>query len=69
MHEMWKGQQVHEDAKEMHRTEVLVRKLGKMGKRDLGAHDLVRRVDRQCEVLIWCRNARAMRGRECDQNR
>ena len=29
--------------------------LGKWVKRHLGGHDLVRKVDRQGEVLIWCR--------------
>ena len=29
--------------------------VGKWGKRHLGGHDLVRRLDRQGEVLIWCR--------------
>ena len=28
---------------------------GKCGRRHLGGHDLVRRMDRQGEVLIWCR--------------
>ena len=28
---------------------------GKMERRHLGGHDLVRRMDRQGEVLIWCR--------------
>ena len=28
---------------------------GKWKKRHLGGHDLVRRMDRQGEVLIWCR--------------
>ena len=28
---------------------------GKWGKRHLGGHDLVRRMDNQGEVLIWCR--------------
>ena len=29
--------------------------LGKWVKRHLGGHDLVRRVDRQGQVLIWCK--------------
>ena len=29
--------------------------LGKWRRRQLGGHDLVRRMDRQGEVLIWCR--------------
>ena len=34
------------------------------GKRHLGGHDLVRRMGRQGEVLIWCRKCSAMRDRE-----
>ena len=33
--------------------------VGTWGKRYLGGHDLVRRVDRQFEVLIWCRKCSA----------
>ena len=33
----------------------LSEKLGKWRKRHVGGHDLVRRVDRQGDVLIWCR--------------
>ena len=32
MHEMWKGQQVHEDARKMHKAEVPVMKFGKVVK-------------------------------------
>ena len=47
MLQMRMRQQVHEDPREMHRAEVLVRKLGKIGKATLvGGHDLVRRLDR-----------------------
>ena len=49
MQEMWKGKQVREDAREMHRTDA---RIGFF----LENHDLVRRrVDRQGKVLIWCR--------------
>ena len=48
-------QQVHEDATKKYRTKILVEKIGKWGKRHLGGHDLVRRLDGQGEVLIWCR--------------
>ena len=41
--------------------------LGRRGKRHVGGHDLVRRVDRQGEVLIWYRNARVMRDRTWDE--
>ena len=44
-----KKQQVHEDARKMHRAEVLLRKVGKMVK----ATDLVRRVDRQGGHIDW----------------
>ena len=37
-------------------AEVSVRKFGETcGKRHLRGHDLVRRMDRQGQVLIWCR--------------
>ena len=56
MHEVWKRQQVHEDARKMHRAEVCVRKIwGKKRKRHLGGHDLVRSVGRQRDFLVWCR--------------
>ena len=32
MHEVWKRQQVHEDARKMHKTKILVGKLWKMVK-------------------------------------
>ena len=34
---------------------ILVKKLEKWGRRQLDGHDLVRRMDRQKKVLIWCR--------------
>ena len=41
----------------MYRTKILVKKsLEKMRRRHLEGHDLVRRMDRQGEVLIWCRD-------------
>ena len=68
MHEVWKRQQVHEDARKMYRAEVLVRKLGQW----------------ECvtlEVMIWSEewigrersdfgagNPRAMRGKGWDRN-
>ena len=55
MHEVWKRQQEHEDARNMHRANILVNKCWKNGEGHLGGHDLVRRMDRQGEVLIWCR--------------
>ena len=39
----------------MYWTKILVKKLEKMGRRHLGGHDIVRRRDRQGEVLVWCR--------------
>ena len=33
----------------------LLSKFGKIGRRHLGGHDLVRGMDRQGEVLTWCR--------------
>ena len=37
------------------RPKFLSKSLGKLGRRYLGGYDLVRRMDRQAEVLIWCR--------------
>ena len=45
MFEMWKRKQIRGDAKG----------LEKWRRRHVGGHDLVRRMDRQGEVLIWCR--------------
>ena len=42
---------MHENARDMHRAKVLV-KDGKMRKAASGGHDMVRRMDRQEEVLI-----------------
>ena len=39
----------------MYRTKILVKRFGKWCRRHLGGHDLVRRMDRQGEVLRWCR--------------
>ena len=36
-------------------TKFLSKSLKKLGRRHLGGHDLVRRMDTQGEVLIWCR--------------
>ena len=44
MYEMWKRKQTHKDARKMYRR-----------RRYLGGGDLVRRMDRQGEVLIWRR--------------
>ena len=54
MYEMRKRKQIHEDARYMHGTKILVEKILKTS-RNLGGHDLVRRMDRQGDVLIWCR--------------
>ena len=44
-----------EDVRKVYRTKILVKKFGKLGKTTFGSHDLVRRMDRQGEVLFWCR--------------
>ena len=51
MYEMWKRKQINEDARNMYRTKILVRKFGNGQDDILGGHDL----DRQGEVLIWRR--------------
>ena len=44
------------DARKMYRTKISANnKSGKWGRRYLGGHDLVRRMDRQGEILMWCR--------------
>ena len=68
MHEMWKREQVYEITMKMHKVKVLVKKSGKWRKRHLGGHDMVRKMDKQGEVLICCRKCSAMRDREWDPN-
>ena len=46
---------MYEDVGKMHRTKILVKKFVKMGRPHLGDHYLVRRMNSQGEVLIWCR--------------
>ena len=47
--------QVHEDTRKMYRTTILVKKsLERWRRRHLVGLDLVRRMDRQGEVLKWC---------------
>ena len=36
MYEMWKRKQIHEDARKMHRTNILVKKFGEMEKASSG---------------------------------
>ena len=36
VHEMWKRKQINEDARKMHRTEIPVKKFGKMRKATFG---------------------------------
>ena len=55
MYEMWKRKQIYEDARNMYRTKILVKKIGKWRRQHLGDYDLVERMNRQGEVLIWCR--------------
>ena len=45
---------IFEDARIMYRTKNVVKKFGILGRRYLGGHDLVRRMDRQGVVLVWC---------------
>ena len=52
MQEVWKRQQVHEDASVMHRAKVPVKNFGKLGKLHLRGHDVVRRMSRQGGVVI-----------------
>ena len=52
--EMWKRKHIHKDAGKRSRPNSY-QKVWKMGRRHLGGRDPVRRIDRQGEVLIWCR--------------
>ena len=45
MYEMWKRTEIHEDARNMYRTKILVKKFGEMVKTPSGSHDLVRRME------------------------
>ena len=50
------GSKYMKDARKMYRTKISANnKSGKWGRRYLGGHDLVRRMDRQGEILMWCR--------------
>ena len=72
MYEVWKRKQIYEDARKVHGTKIHVKKIGKMRKAPSGGHDLVRRMDRQGEVLIWCgkcENNRSSRGRTSPSQR
>ena len=51
-----KSKQIHEDARKMRRTKNLSEDFGRRCKQHLAGHDMVRRMDRQREVLLWCRN-------------
>ena len=57
MREMLKRKPIHEDVRKMHRTKILFKNFfqKKGWRRHLGGQDLVRRMDRQGEVLMWCR--------------
>ena len=69
LHEVWKKQQIREDARKMHGTKKLTEFFGKWGKLQSEGHDLVRRMDKQGEVLIWCGKCFvSMRGKEWDRN-
>ena len=46
----------------MYRTKIVVENVWKKWRRrHLGGHDLVRRMDRQGEVRIWCRKCSELR--------
>ena len=52
----------------MHRAKVPAKMWGKWRMRHLGGHDMVRRMDRQGEVLIWCRKCSAYARQRMDPN-
>ena len=47
MCEMWKRKQIHEHARKMHRTKIIIKNVVKWRRSHLGGHDLVRRMERQ----------------------
>ena len=55
MYGMRKRKQIYEDARKMSRTKFLSESVEKWRRRHLEGHDLERRMDRQGEVLTWCR--------------
>ena len=65
MSEMWKLQQVHEDARTMCRAEIFGKEFGDMEKAACGrGHDMARRTDMQGEVLSCCQNMLGLRTTE-----
>ena len=60
--------QIYEDARQMHRTEILVKKFGKMEKAPSGRHELVRRTDRQGEVFCGAESVLDVRDKEWDRS-
>ena len=48
--------------------QVPTKSLAKWRRRHLGCRGLVRKMDRQGDVLTWCRKCRFMRGKEWDLN-
>ena len=66
MYEVWKKWEVHQNARKVHRAEVLVRKVGQMGKATFGrprfgekSSQAGRNID-----LVQEGNAQAVRGKE-----
>ena len=55
MHEVWKSSKYMKVPGKCTGPKCLSSCFGKWKKRHLGGHDLVRRMDREGEVLIWCR--------------
>ena len=51
-----RGSKIHEDARKMYRTQNSCQKFGKWGRRHLGGHDLVRRMDRQVPDMVQTMN-------------
>ena len=59
LHEVWKVQHVHEDARDVHRVEVLVRNFGNMETATSGRLRFDKESGQTGEVLIWCRKCSA----------
>ena len=55
MREVWKRQQIHEEAKKMHRTQIFVKHFWEIGKPITQEVTIGRKSGWTREILIWCR--------------
>ena len=70
MLEMWKKQQVHENAMNMYRADVLVKERGMMEKATLGrGSDLVQKMFGPCEAENWTKIDEVLQSRASGHKR